>query len=93
MAFRIRELIVSPQQEQHVWSKHRVTLGEVEYLCLSQPYVLRGRDRSYAVYGQTAGGRYLTVFLFPRGRGVYSLATAREMNDAERRRYRSFRGR
>ena len=90
--FRIREVIVSPQQEEHIWVKHRVTPAEVEEVCFSDPWVLRGRDHSYAVYGQTEAGRYLVVFLYPRGRGVYSVATARGMDEAERRRYQGAHG-
>ena len=60
----IRELIVSPAQEEHIWSEHRVTADEVEEVCFSDPMVRRGRDGSYAVYGQSGGGRYLIVFLY-----------------------------
>lgn len=90
---RIREVMVTPQQEEHTWTKHRVTPEEVEEVCFSRPLVIRGRDGSQAVYGQTEAGRYVIVFLYPRGQGVYSLATARDMQEAERRRYeRSTRG-
>jgi uncharacterized protein len=85
--FLIRELIVSAAQEEHIWVEHRVTPEEVEEVCFSDPLVIRGRDGSYAVYGQTEAGRYLIAFLYPRGRGIFSLATAREMEQRERRRY------
>jgi uncharacterized protein len=85
--FLIRELIVSAAQEEHIWVEHRVTPEEVEEVCFSDPLVIRGRDGSYAVYGQTEAGRYLIAFLNPRGRGIFSLATAREMEQRERRRY------
>lgn len=91
--FRIREVIVSARQEEHIWVEHRVTPEEAEEVCFSEPWVLRGRDDSYAVYGQTDAGRYLVVFLYPRGEGVFSLATARDMTQTERRRYRAYRGR
>lgn len=84
--FRIRELFVSPEQEEHIWIKHRVTPDEVEQVCQECRLALRGRDGSYALYGQTEAGRYLVVFIYPRGRGVFALATAREMTDTERRR-------
>ena len=90
MTLRVREVTVSPQQGEHIGSRHRVTPEEIEEVCFDKPFVIRGRDRSYAVYGRTGAGRYLSVFLYPKGRGVYSLATAREMNEAERRRYRRF---
>jgi uncharacterized protein len=83
----IREVIIAPQQEEHIWSKHQVTPEEVDEVCFGSPLALRGRDRSYAIYGQSEAGRYLIVFLYPRGRGVYDLATAREMTQTERRRY------
>jgi uncharacterized DUF497 family protein len=85
--FRIREVIVSPRQEEHIWSRHQVVPEEVEEVCFGAPLVLRGRDRGYAVYGRTEAGRYLAVFLYPRGQGRYSLATAREMTEPDRRRY------
>lgn len=90
---RIREIIVSAQQEEHIWTLHRVTPEEAEAVCFNDPLVIRGRDRSYAVYGQSETGRYLIVFLYPRGQGVFSLASARDMTDTERRRYQRSRGR
>jgi uncharacterized DUF497 family protein len=89
--FHIREVIVTPAQEEHIWGKHRVTKEEAEEVCFSEPLVIRGRDGSYAVYGQTDAGRYLIVYLYPKGQGVYSLATVREMETRERQRYQSHR--
>ena len=91
--FHIDEVVISAEREEHIWSRPRVTPEEVEEVCYSEPWVLRGRDDSYAVYGQTDAGRYLVVFLYPRGRGVFGLATAREMTRAERQRYQRIRGR
>ena len=90
---RIRELIVSSQQEEHIWVKHHVTPDEVEEVCQAPRLVLRGRDGSYAIYGQTDAGRYLVAFLYPRGQDVFALATAREMTQTERRRIQGRRGR
>jgi uncharacterized DUF497 family protein len=84
---RIHELLVSPRQEEHIWAKHRVTVDEVDDICLGPHWALRGREHSLAVFGQTTAGRYLVVFLYPRGAGVWSLATARNMTSSERRRY------
>ena len=90
---RISELVVSDETEEHIWTKHRVTLDEVEEACVAEPLVLRGRDGGYAVYGRTDAGRYLLIVLYPRGRGAYALATARDMEDRERRRYQEAKGR
>lgn len=68
--FYIREVIIAPQQEEHIWVKHQVTPEEVEEVCGGHPLPRRGRDGSYAIYGQSEAGRYLIVFLYPRGRGV-----------------------
>ena len=89
----IRELLVSDETEAKLWAKHHVAPEEVEEACLSDPLVLRGRDDSYAVYGRTAAGRYLIACLYPRGEGLFALASAREMEDRERRRYRRAKGR
>lgn len=83
----IREIYVSAFVEMHIWTKHCVTPEEVEEVCFSDPLVIRGRNNSYAVYGRTEAGRYLIVFLYPQGRGVFRLASAREMATAEKRRY------
>ncbi len=66
---------------------------EAEEACFSDPLVRRGRNHSYAVYGSTEAGRYLIVFLYPVGRGVFRLATARDMTRAERHRYQRSKGR
>lgn len=91
--FRIRELIISADQEEHIWVKHHVTPEEVEELCQSHRLALRGRDGSYALYGQTDGGRYLVAFIGPRGQGIFALAMARDMDQAERRRIQALKGR
>jgi hypothetical protein len=86
--FRIRELVISERHEEHIWVEHRVRPEEVDEVCEAARLVLRGRDRSFAIYGQTAAGRYLVLFIYPRGNDVYSLATARDLTDSERRRIR-----
>jgi hypothetical protein len=91
--FRIDEVVMSSEREEHIWTKHHVTPDEVEEVCYSDPWVLRGRDGSSAVYGRTEAGRYLAVFLYPRGSGVFSLATAREMTRTERQRFQRARQR
>lgn len=91
--FRIRRVLVSPAVEEHIWSKHHVTPEEVEEVCFADPLPLRSRGGGYAIYGQTEAGRYLIVFLYPRGHGVFALASARDMEQRERRRYQRSRGR
>jgi hypothetical protein len=86
--FRIRELVISPSQEDHIWVKHHVTTQEVDDVCQEALLALRGRDGSVAIFGRTAAGRYLVLFVYPRGSGVFVLATARDLTQTERRRVR-----
>jgi uncharacterized DUF497 family protein len=72
-------------------SKHSVTIEEVQEVLLNESRRIFGaRERSYLALGQTAAGRYLAVFFFVEGAagGVSArVATARDMDDAERRRF------
>ena len=69
--------------------KHAVTLDEVDD-CFFGNYsraFRRGRSGSYAMYGRTDAGRYLLVLFYLRDYTAH-VATARDMDDAERRWYR-----
>lgn len=88
---RIKNLIWDDWNEDHI-AAHGVSLEEVEEICSSRGLVLRrGRAGTYAVFGQTAEGRELIVFLAPRGPhpGTFYPVTARLMNVRERRYYRA----
>lgn len=85
---RIDELIVEPGRDDHI-AHHGVTVKEVEEVLFGTPLVLRARHDRYHVTGQTTAGRYLTVFVAPRGQGAYGLITARDADRAERRRYQA----
>lgn len=91
--FRIERVVISLATEEHIWVKHQVTPKEAEEVCFVDPLALRGRDGSYAIYEQTKAGRYLVVFLYPRGPGVFVLASASNLDDRERRRYLRSKGR
>lgn len=86
--FHIRRLIIAPSQEDHLWDKHRVTVSEVDECCGATLLVLRGREGGFAVFGRTVAGRYLVLFIYPRGDGTFALATARDLTQTERRRVR-----
>ncbi len=89
----IRELHWDEANEEHI-ARHHVTADEVEEVCFGKHWMLRasGRKRK-AVFGQTAGGRYLLVILEMWDYGEYDVITARGMDQAERRRYQAWRGR
>jgi uncharacterized DUF497 family protein len=75
---------------------HNVSDEEAEDILLGDP-VLRvsGRrgspERRYIAYGQTEDGDYLVV-VFTTRRRLARVISARPMNDAEERYYRSHRG-
>jgi len=84
---------------QFVWSddriahlgRHNVLPEEFEEICFSDALVLRakstGKNPVYYVLGETEAGRHLlcVVISFPDGKGYP--VTAREMTEAEKRRY------
>ena len=86
---RIYELIIEPGREEHI-ARHQVTVTEVEEVIFSAPFIRKTRQGRYNIIGQTAAGRFLAVFVAPRGQGVYGLVTARDADDAERRAYKQY---
>lgn len=86
----IARLSIDPHIEEKLWRKHHVSLYEVEDVLANDdppPYVQRGRERLWLVYGRSAAGRYLLLVLADHGNGLAKIVTAREMTDAERHRY------
>ena len=83
---RFTDLVVDPGGEDHI-ARHGVQLEEVEEEMVGRPLFLRAREGRYSAIGQTDAGRYLTVFLAPRGQSVFSLITARDADRSERRKY------
>lgn len=83
----ITEITWDSRSIQHI-AGHRVTPREVEDVCFSsKSFVFRRGDR-YIVLGQTEAGRYLFVAVDKVGRYKAGVATARDMDAAERRRYK-----
>jgi uncharacterized DUF497 family protein len=83
---RIYELIVEPGREEHI-ARHHVAVEEVEEVVFTPSFVRRARHGYLRLIGQTAAGRYLAVFVVRRTPGVYSLVTARDATEGERREY------
>lgn len=85
---RVYELIVEPGRAEHI-ARPNVSLAEVEEVVFGVPLIRRAREGRYHLIGRTHAGRYLTVFVAPRGRGIYGLVTARDADPVERRLYRA----
>ena len=75
--------------------RHGVTPFEAEEVCFSRQLIFRSRGRkkrrSYRALGQTADGRHLVVVFRYLGRRRARVITARDMNRAERTKYRGAR--
>ncbi|HEY7351068.1 MAG TPA: BrnT family toxin [Ktedonobacterales bacterium] len=89
---KIVELIFEPDREEHI-ARHHVSIEEVNQIVFGNPFIRKAREGRYLIIGQTEAGRYVAVFVAPRGRDIYALVTAREADDAERRAYQQHRRR
>lgn len=92
---RIEEVRWREDRVEHI-AMHSIVPAEVEETVLDDREAVlekagpAKRDPSQVVYvllGRTQAGRYLMIVLIYEGRGVGFPVTARDMNQAERRRY------
>jgi len=83
---RIRQLLWDSENIEHI-AAHRVEMDEVEEVCYERNLIERVGGEKHAVLGQTAEGRYLFVIVANRGAGECRVITARDMTDAEQRRF------
>jgi uncharacterized DUF497 family protein len=73
--------------------KHKVKQGEVHEVFARHPQVRfvekghRAGENVYAALGPTAAGRFLIVFFVLKHAGRALILSARDMTEAERRRY------
>ena len=73
-------------------ARHQVVPEEVEEVCHDQPMVSQTYGGRLRLVGPTAGHRFLTVILAPKGEDVYYCVTARPADRKERRLYREQEG-
>ncbi|MEW6173831.1 MAG: BrnT family toxin [Bacillota bacterium] len=95
MNFFIRDFEWDPEEQpngnvQHIM-KHNVSPEEVEEIFgFPEEVLIRKTCQGYRLaYGRTVAGRYLLVVFILKKRGFARVITARDMNQAERRHYRS----
>ncbi len=78
---------------EKLWQKHHVEENEVEEVFDNSPYFRfvenghREGENVYAAFGQTNGGRYLTVFFVYKQNKHALIVSARDMTASERRQY------
>jgi uncharacterized protein len=89
----IHEIIWLEEIVDKLAQKHRVTMAEVKEVLSSGCYCrfvekgnLPGED-VYAAFGQTAAGRYLSVFFILKRGSAALVVSARDMSRKERRHY------
>lgn len=87
----IREFFWEQWNVDHI-ARHHVEYWEVEEVLDDEPIFIRVRAKRLEMIGQTAAGRYLTVFADDWGYGEYYAVSARDATRPERRRYSLIRG-
>ena len=91
----IRELIFLDKIIEKLDRKHRVRPREVEEIFFQQPKIrfvekgTRKNENLYAALSQTYSGRYLIVFFIYKQNRNALILSARDMDNAERRRYQN----
>ena len=89
------ETVVCPERiEGKLESKHHVSFSEARQILFSEPRIrfaekghTTGED-VYAAFGQTLGGRYLSVFfIYKPSLKTAVIISARDMSDKERKTY------
>jgi len=71
---------------EHIWS-HDVEPEEVDEAVKGRYLFQKGRHGTHYVYGRSDSGRYLFVVLRKKLLGRFRVVTARDMNEAERKRF------
>jgi uncharacterized protein len=87
---RIRQVICDERHAEHI-ARHEVTCEEVADVLLSHRKLVTrgGQQNRYLVLGVTEPGRHLFVVIEDLSGGTVVVVTARDMDDSERRRWRS----
>lgn len=74
------------RNREHV-GRHGVEPEEAEEAFLGRRFIFRPRDGRYILLGASAAGRHLLV-AFALAESIARVITARDMTEAEKRRYR-----
>jgi uncharacterized DUF497 family protein len=84
MEFELNGLVWDSFNSEHI-SKHDVGVLEVEEACKNWREVTETRLGRFLLVGRTNSGRWVSVVLASKGRGVYYPVTARDSSKKERR--------
>lgn len=90
----IESIVCSERIEEKLEVKHGVLLREVRQVFLNRPRIRFAEDGHtegedvYAAFGQTFGGRYLSIFfIFKPATRIALILSARDMSAKERKSY------
>ena len=91
---RITELFWNDNNVEHLWASHRVTPDEIEEIVFGvdgerASYRIVRDGHNYVVFGETGGGRLLVAVGESFGSGLFRVFAARDMNESEKRAYRT----
>jgi uncharacterized DUF497 family protein len=86
---RVREFEWDEGNEPHIELGHGISADEAEEVLARSPLVRRAKHGHYVAFGQTIGGRMLTIVFEYKGAGLARVITGWDMSPAERRYYRS----
>jgi uncharacterized protein len=91
---RIETIVCPEHTEAKLESKHHVSLGDARQILFGRPrirFAEKGHtvgEDVYAAFGQTLGGRYLSVFfIYKPARMTAVIISARDMSEKERKAY------
>ena len=91
---QIENIVCSERTEAKLESKHHVTVREARQIFFSHPpirFAEKGHTADedvYAAFGQTLGGRYLSVFFIYKPKlKTAVIISARDMSGKERKAY------
>ena len=87
-------MIIREAYAEKIWRKHGVDEDEIRDVLLDQRSFFRRLEKGrvagedvYGAYGQTEGGRYLSIFFIYKLDQDAFVISARDMDRKERRRY------
>lgn len=91
---RIARLFWDDNNVEHLWAAHRVTPDEAEEIIFGvdgEPasYRVLRDGGNYTIFGETGGGRLLIMVGEFLRDGRFRVFAAREMNQSEKRAYRT----
>lgn len=65
--------------------RHGVIPNEVEEACYSNPLIFKTKQGYYLIFGRSQAGKYLSIVIELKEKGIIRTITAREMDNKEKK--------